>query len=148
MSTITYLPMSYTELTDWLLAIAEEFGLVGEAALPMLNCGPYIPDEPDKLVTITVTSGIGLGNEGATDSPTFQVRCRGDQSDQASGEGIAFTIDGLLMSQLFPQLMPSGRMINLVDRVGGIPSTLGPPDDAYRFDYICNYRVVIGAQSG
>jgi hypothetical protein len=145
---LQYTALSYSELRDWLQSVVEAAGFTGTEAFPPYNEGPYIPDEPDKLITLTLTAGTGFSNQGATDGPTFQVRVRSDQNAQQIGEEIANRIDSLLLIQLFPQTMPSGRKIRLVSRVGGAPASMGPPDDAYRFDYVCNYYAIVGTKNG
>lgn len=110
---------------------------------PELNLGPYIPEMPNQLITITPLDGIGFVMEGAGDSPNLQIRVRSEQNDQSSGESVAFAIDTAIYGAHFPVLVDDYKIL-LVTRLAGQPSPLGPPDDAYRYDYVCTYRTVTG----
>lgn len=112
---------------------------------PSFMHGPYIHEMPDRLITVTMLPGNGFAFEGGADQPTFQVRVRSAQNNQADGEAVANEIDFAIFNQVFPQLVQDVKVL-LVTRQAGAPAPLGPPDDANRFDYVCTYRTVIGVQ--
>jgi hypothetical protein len=112
---------------------------------PTFNEGPYIPEMPDELLSITITGGTGFQMEGAADAPTFQIRIRSGQNNQSSARSQANVLDGLIFQAAFPTRLASGANLSLVSRVGGAPDSIGPPDDAYRYDYVCNYYAIVGA---
>lgn len=149
-------PLSYDDIQSWLSGLLVVEGITG---FPPFNEGPFIPETPNKLCTITLAPGAGYQMEGAADQPQFQLRFRSDQGGssspgknpvQADIEQFAFTLDKLILQQSisgFPTKLPSGMNLLLVARVGGAPASLGPPDSAYRFDYVCNYYAVVGVSS-
>lgn len=110
----------------------------------LINRGPFIPVMPSKLITFTFAGGAGLLSEGEIDDQTFQVRVRGDANDQSGPESLALQIDKLLLGASLPVTIGSTRFLAL-DRAGSPPTPLGPPDDGDRFEYVGNYRMVVGA---
>lgn len=135
------MPLTFDDLSTWLSVLAQGAGV----SLPAnINEGPYVPDMPNKLITITQMSGTGFQNEGALDGPSFQLRVRSAQNDQTSAETLANALDKLIFDQLFPQRLKSGTPLLLVSRIGGAPAIMGPPDDAFRYDYVCNYYAMVG----
>jgi minor capsid protein len=110
----------------------------------LINRGPYIPAMPSKMITFTFAGGAGLLAEGEIDDQTFQVRVRGDANDQSGPEQLANSVDYLLLRASLPVSIGSTRFLAL-DRAGSPPTPLGPPDDGDRFEYVSNYRLVVGA---
>lgn len=132
------MPLPTQTLIDWLQSLG------AADATWTFNPGPYIPDMPDKLITVTVTDGAGYAAEGALDQPFFQLRTRGNQDDGPGTEAQAFALDAAIAAQRFPQVI-DGVSLNLVARTAGAPATLGPPEpDSMRYEYVCTYRVVVG----
>ena len=129
------MPLTYSTLADWLVSLGVD--------QTVLNQGPFIPKMPDELTTLTLLPGLGYTTEGALDNPSFQVRCRSGQNDQQSAEAAAFDIDSRIFRAQYPITVDGVRIV-VVDRLGGAPAPLGPPDDAERIDYVCTYRAVIG----
>lgn len=109
----------------------------------LINRGPYIPPMPAVLVTLTFVGGIGLLDEGTLDDQSFQMRVRGDANDQSGPEIMAKQYDALLLNASYPMTIGSTRFLTL-DRTGSAPTPLGPPDDGDRFEYVSNYRMVVG----
>lgn len=109
----------------------------------LLNRGPYIPAMPAKLVTFTFTGGAGELSEGALDDQGVQMRVRGDANDQDGPENLAIQYDKMLVNASFPVTIGGTRFL-AIDRTGSPPTPLGPPDDGDRFEYISNYRLVVG----
>jgi len=109
----------------------------------LINRGPYIPPMPAKLVTFTFIGGAGALAEGALDDQQFQMRVRGDANDQTGPEAMAYQYDELLMSAPIPQVIGSLNL-RTIERSGSPPSPLGPPDDGDRYEYVSNYRMVVG----
>ncbi len=137
--------LTYSDLSTWLQSLVNAAGSQVSSAFPGLNEGPYIPDMPNELCTVTLTGGTGFQLEGAADAPTFQVRIRSDQQAQTSAETNANTLDKLIFQAQFPTVLASGLNLLLVSRIGGAPASIGPPDDAYRYDYVGNYYAIVGA---
>jgi hypothetical protein len=137
-------PLSYTDIQTWLSSLIPE-----EQAknFPPFFQGPYIIESPDRICTITLMSGAGYSMEGAADEPQFQIRIRSDQNKQSTAESDSYLLDMLIFQQRPPIKLVSGMNLLLVTRVGGAPAPLGPPDGAYRFDYVCNYSATVGAAS-
>jgi hypothetical protein len=109
----------------------------------LINQGPYIPPMPSVLVTFTFTGGAGLLDEGTLDDQNVQMRVRGDANDQSGPEAMARKYDSLLLNAPYPMTIGSTRF-HVLDRVGSAPEPLGPPDDGDRFEYVSNYRMVVG----
>jgi hypothetical protein len=147
MSTV---PLTVDALIGWLNSIAPQ---PPQPPWPSIKAGPYINEMPDRLITVTLLPGLGFSSEGAMDQPTFQVRVRSEQTNQATGELLAQQIDACIFNQHFPQVIQyqsdeltptESTTLVLVARLNGAPAPLGPPDDAYRYDYVCTYRAVVG----
>jgi hypothetical protein len=137
--------MVWADLSAWLRSQLTAAGTQIASAFPDFNEGPYIPEMPDELCTVTITSGIGFQMDGAADQYSFQVRIRSQQNDQSSAESQILTLDRLIFQSKFPTVLDTGSRLLLVARSGGPPSSIGPPDDSYRFDYTCNYYAIVGA---
>ncbi|HEV2172916.1 MAG TPA: hypothetical protein VGR71_05080 [Nitrospira sp.] len=137
--------LTFADLSTWLQGIVDAAGTIVSSTFPHIREGPYIPDMPDELCTITLTGGTGFQMEGAADAPTFQARIRSQQQQQDTAEQQANVLDKLIFNAQFPATLASGLKLLLVSRIGGAPSSIGPPDDAYRFDYVCNYYAIVGA---
>ena len=138
-------PLSYNDVSKWITGLLTASGILVTMPFPTFNEGPYIPEMPDELLSITLTGGTGFQLEGAADAPTFQVRIRSQQNDQNSARAQANALDGLIFQAPYPTVLASGAKLLLVSRVGGAPDSIGPPDDAYRYDYVCNYYAIVGA---
>jgi len=137
-------------LVDWLASLST-LPPTPPISWPAIMMGPYIHEMPDRLITVTLLPGLGYAMEGAVDQPTFQVRVRSDQNNQASGEILAQDIDFRILNAKFPvtlnfanDLVSIDTKVSLVTRAAGSPAPLGPPDQAFRYDYTCTYRAVIG----
>lgn len=137
--------LTYEDLSAWLQGLLTAAGTQIASAFPAFNEGPYIPEMPNELCSITLTGGTGFQMEGAADAPTFQVRIRSEQNNQVTAKLQSNVLDKLIFQAHFPTTLASGLFLLLVSRVGGAPASIGPPDDAYRFDYVCNYYAVVGA---
>lgn len=137
--------LTYEDLSAWLQGLLNAAGTQVSSAFPAFNEGPYIPEMPDELCTISLTGGIGFQLEGAADQLTFQVRIRSQQNDQSTAKVQAAVLDKLIFLAAYPTTLASGLKLLLVSRTGGAPASIGPPDDAYRFDYVGNYYAIVGA---
>lgn len=110
----------------------------------LVNRGPYIPPMPSVLVTFTFSGGLGLvTDEGMLDDLAVQMRVRGDANDQSGPEAMAAKYEALLLGAPLPITIGSTRF-HAIDRTGGAPAPLGPPDDGDRYEYVSNYRMVVG----
>lgn len=109
----------------------------------LINRGPFIPEMPARLITFTFAGGAGLTTEGMLDDQNFQMRVRGDANEQDWPEDTARQYDAMLLAAPMPMTIGTTR-IRLIDRVGSAPTTLAPPDDGDRLEYVSNYRLVVG----
>jgi hypothetical protein len=137
---VTFQALTLPVLITWLNSIQPNPNSI---EWPEFREGPYIHEMPDRLVTVTLLPGPGLSFEGLADQPAFQVRVRSKQNYQIDAETVSLSIDRAIFSQHFPQVF-QGVNLMLVTRSAGQPAPLGPPDDAFRYDYVCTYRTVIG----
>lgn len=140
-------PLSYADLTGFLGGLLTAAGLSQPQDFPAFYEGPYIVEMPNRICTLTLQSGAGYAIEGAADMPQFQVRIRSEQSLQATAETDAFLLDQLIFQARYPTKLASGMNLSFCGRIGGAPAPLGPPDQAYRFDYTCNYQAVVGVRN-
>lgn len=129
-----------TLLMDWLATIVPKSVF---PPFPPFEKGPYINAMPDRVVHVSLLPGLGYAMEGAMDQPSFQLRCRGDQQNQDDAAAIAQVLDQAIYAQHFPQVF-EGVKFALVTRLSGAPAPLGPPDDGFRYEYVCTYRTMIG----
>jgi hypothetical protein len=115
-------------------------GLSPQLASVPFHAGPYIVDTPDQIVTVTPTSAApGLALDGIADDKTFQVRCRGEDSDPASAEALALFIDDAVLRADIPTAVGT-KWLFTVYRVGQPPTPLSAtPDNGDRWEYIANY---------
>lgn len=128
-------------IIDWITGLG--WDTREEAGYPLV-IGPYIPRSPDKMVIITGGDGPGFILDGAADASNFQVRLRGPQNDQFTASSQAALLDAMIFSALFPAMIDGVSIVH-IHRVGSGPSPLGGgPDDAYRYEYTCNYLMITG----
>src|SRR5580765_1472205 len=135
----------WSDLQGWLSGLLTAAGTQIASSFPEFNEGPYVPEMPDELCTVSLTSGLGFQMEGAADQLTFQIRIRSAQNNQSTSEAQSLLLDRLIFLASFPTVLASGTNLLLVARSGGAPSSIGPPDDSFRFDYTCNYYAIVGA---
>lgn len=126
--------LTFPMLKQWLVSLGADPEIIFE--------GPYVPDMPDRAIIISLLSGAGYTMEGALDNPTFQVRVRATGMKQRAAETLAYQLDQSFFLAPLPVRI-GDTSIQLVDRVGGTPSPLGPPDPGDRVEYVCSYRVVV-----
>lgn len=100
--------------------------------------GRPLPDQPDRLVVVTMTGGPGLYLEGAYDRLTFQVLCRGDQAAQDEADDAARIVDGVLLTADMPTI--DGVPTLGFSRVGGPPTPMAE-DNGERPQSVCNYTI-------
>lgn len=145
------MPVNAQVVADW---ITQQLGWDANdpgndaAGVPVFP-GPYVQKMPDRIVTITTTTGPGFVFEGAADAVGFQARVRGvpspnDLQSYADAESLAFLLDSLVFNAMFPVTV-DGRVFVKAFRSGSQPSPLSPsPDDADRYEFICNYILIVG----
>jgi hypothetical protein len=126
---------TWDDFRGWLLQLGVDESLI--------NRGPFVPQMPSKLVTFTFSGGAGLLAEGMLDDQNFQMRVRGDATDQTGPEDLAKQYDSLIIGGPFPVQIGT-TSIRVVDRAGSPPTPLAPPDTGERYEYISNYRMVVG----
>jgi hypothetical protein len=138
-------PIPTTAILDWLISLG--WDVTQETGAP-LYLGPFIPEEPDRLVVISPTPGPGYQLEGAADTSAFQALVRGQQGGdqslhaQSHAEELAYALDALIFGASFPAVLPDGHVLILATRLGGHPSPLGAgADDADRFTFTCQYLI-------
>jgi hypothetical protein len=140
-------PLPTSSVIAWLRSLGWDFDQ--EIGCPLVM-GPYVPDEPDRVVVITPTSGPGYVMEAAADAGAFQARVRGPQGGdgspgaQAAAEQLAYALDALILGASFPAVVDGHTLIH-VHRLGSTPSPLsGEPDDGDRFSYVTSYVCIAG----
>jgi hypothetical protein len=140
-------PLATLDLIAWLTSLGWDGNQ--ETGAPLV-LGPYVPDEPDRLVVLTPTPGPGYQRDGATDLTGFQARARGPQGGdgspdaQAAAEALAYALDALIFTAAYPAVLPSGQVIVLARRLSGAPAPLGPmPDDGDRWSFVCSYLIEV-----
>lgn len=106
--------------------------------------GPYIPDEPDRLLIVTRAGGLGYTTEEpATDATSFQVRLRTTPDDVIAAETAAEQLDAAILGASFPVTV-DGVVIAKVYRAGAGPTPLPYDQTDRRFELTCNYVAVMG----
>lgn len=132
-----------TSVIEWLTGLG--WDVTQESGAPLVQ-GPYIRDEPDRLVTITRVPGPGFVLEALGDAGAFQARVRGPQDHTpAIAEALAYQLDALILGAQFPAVLPDGTVLIHVHRLGSGPSPLaGGPDDGDRYELTCTYLCIAG----
>ena len=134
-------------LVRWLTSLqvdaADEYGT---RIVP--TAGPYIPPRPNRVVVATLSPGAGTLREDLFDQPAFQLFCRGDQNDltgatagaiaQAYDRALLFNAAAANTTVVDDHGARLGRLVG-VQRAGGAPSPIGPPDDGHRVELTCTY---------
>jgi len=126
-------------LIDFLRAIGwddtEETGYV-------LSPGPEIIESPDKLITLTPTTGPGfITEEAGLDAWGFQSRLRGPSDDSLSPELAAQQLDVMILNASYP-LNVDGVNIQLVYRPGSPPIAMPLDPSDRRTDFTCTYMII------
>jgi hypothetical protein len=130
------MPLATTSVINWLTNLG--WDVTQESGAPIVP-GPYVLQEPDRIVVVSPTPGPGYILEGDADVSAFQARVRGSQNDQADAETLAYLLDSLILRATFPVTI-DGRVLIHVHRLGGTPSPLAAgPDPGDRYEYICSY---------
>ncbi len=133
-----------TSLISWLTGLGWDTDQ--ERGAPLVP-GPYVLEEPDRLVTLTAVPGPGYIIEGAADASAFQARVRGPQDDPGEAERLAYALDSLIFSAPFPVTLTDGTVLIHVHRLGSAPTPLAPgPDDGLRFELTCTYLAYAGTR--
>lgn len=128
-------------LADWLTGLG--WDTRQEQGWPIV-IGPYVPDDPDRLLILTNSGGPGFTTEEpATDAGTFQARLRGVPDDVLEAEAQAEALDALILGAQFPAVI-DGRVIVTVYRAGSGPTPLPFDPSDRRFELTCNYIAVMG----
>lgn len=112
-----------------------------ESAYPLYP-GPEILTSPDKLVTITPTTGPGYTTEEAgLDNWGFQLRVRGASDDPLGPELAMQQLDYLILTAGYPASV-DGVTITLAYRSGASPTPLPLDPNDRRFEYVCTYLLI------
>ena len=135
------MPLPTTDIIDWIIGLG--WDAAQETGAPILM-GPYVQEEPDKIVTVTPIPGPGFVMDAAADAGAFQARVRGGQDDQPGAESLAYALDSLILGAQFPVTI-GGRTLIHVHRLGSTPSPLAAdPDDGTRYSYVTTYICIAG----
>lgn len=129
-------------IIDWLTGLG--WNVTQETGYPFFP-GPEILDAPDRMVTLTPTTGPGwVTEEGAQDAWGFQVRVRGADDDPLGPQLAAQQLDVLIFNGPYPVTV-DGVVISTVTRNSPpIPLPILPPDR--RFEYTCTYLITTGGE--
>ena len=128
-------------VANWLASIG--WDTRQELGYPIV-IGPYIPDEPDRLLILTNAGGPGYITEEATaDAGTFQARLRTTPDDVLQAEADAEALDLLILRASFPAVIDGVPIVN-VYRLGSGPTPLPYDQTDRRFELTTNYVAVMG----
>jgi hypothetical protein len=128
-------------LANWLASIG--WDTRQELGYPIV-IGPYIPDEPDRLLILTNAGGPGYITEEATaDAGTFQARLRTTPDDVLQAEADAEALDLMILRASFPAVIDGVPIVN-VYRLGSGPTPLPYDQTDRRFELTTNYVAVMG----
>lgn len=101
--------------------------------------GRAIPDGPDRLAVVTLTSGGPERMQGLEDNRAFQLRIRGAQGDPWDAERLAITADRRIRFAALPATVAGIRVFS-VWRTGSGPAVLQPaPTSGLRAEFVCTY---------
>jgi hypothetical protein len=137
------MPIALTQVViDWIASLG--WNTAQELGYPLLP-GPFILDEPDQSVWISMTGGPGyVTDEGSADAGTFQAMVRGPSDDPFTPESVAIMLDQLILAAPFPAQV-DGVNIQHAHRLAGPPTPM-PVDPAdLRHTLTCNYVIITGA---
>lgn len=120
--------MTFDDLAAWMNTAAP-------AGLGVATTVTIVPidqvDDPGvsgQAVFVASTGGPGYMLDGATDVPTVQFRCQGDQGNMGDayklGESFALSIDMLMHAAEQTRPVIGDRQVVRISRVGGPPAYL------------------------
>lgn len=134
------------EIVRWLRGLGLGVGWVDGPDGPdvVLNPGPYVPDMPDWMFSVTPLPGYGETMDGAGDVSGFQLLTRGPQNDPDAAERMADIADRMIRFSGFPMPVADGGLqLTRVMRSGGGPQVTPRDDDGDRTSLTCNYLTEI-----
>lgn len=101
------------------------------------------PMTPDKIVTITETSGPpSMSLQDATEIVGLQIRSRSSEDTPHEARDLAALIDGILMNDALTPFSLNGSHVLSSGRMGGRPAYMST-DHQERTTYVCNYWMEI-----
>ena len=105
--------------------------------------GPKVPDMPNRVAIVTLTSGAAESVEGLADAPGFQLRVRGAPNNQGDAEVLAMGVDVAIRFAEVPATVGGVRVVS-VQRLSSRPAPLSDdPDRGGRYTYVSTYVTVI-----
>jgi len=111
-----------------------------------------LPDMPNRIISVTLTSGAGFSMDGLFDAVGFTVTCRGGENNFTDAEMIAKEVDDILTGKFVDAKSMSFFMddvyVDVIGRTGGGPVQFPMSDDQSRFIFTCNYYAQVATDIG
>lgn len=111
-----------------------------------------LPELPNRVISVVLTSGAGFQMDGLFDAVGFSVTCRGGENNFADAEAIANEVDDVLTGKAANVKSMSfflGNVyVDVMGRTGSGPTQLAIPDIQSRFMFTCNYYAQVATDIG
>lgn len=112
-----------------------------------------LPDLPNRIISVTLTSGAGFSMDGLFDAVGFTVTCRGAENNFTDAEMIAKEVDDILTGKFLDAksisfFMDDDVYVDVIGRTGGGPVQFPMADNQSRFIFTCNYYAQVATDIG
>jgi Bacteriophage minor capsid protein len=111
-----------------------------------------LPDMPNRVISVTLTSGAGFVMDGLFDAVGFTVTCRGAENNFGDAEAIAKEVDDILTGKFVDVKSMSFFLedvyVDIISRTGGGPVQFPMTDSQSRFIFTCNYYAQVATDIG
>lgn len=111
-----------------------------------------LPELPNRVISVVLTSGAGFTMDGLFDAVGFSVTCRGGENNFADAEAIANEVDDILSGKAPDVKSMSFYLgnvyVDVIGRTGSGPTQLPIPDVQSRFMFTCNYYAQVATDIG
>lgn len=111
-----------------------------------------LPELPNRVISVVLTSGAGLTMDGLFDAIGFTITCRGGENNYSDAEALANEVDDILTGKapnVKSMSFTLGNVyVDVMGRTGSGPVQLPLPDIQSRYMFTCNYYAQVATDIG